>query len=350
MNENELMYEFLKRISWNGNMIIEYCRDCNSLKKKYKYNEIIEKYYDLKNLYFSSWIKDITKNRSRSNINKINRITIDIDFRKQYKEVTWKEVTDDNIILAWKELWKYLKENYPEDYGQWNFIVFSGNWIHIHYIWNIYDIKSLIDADLFREACMDFYLNFNLIVNNPIYNADMKVWDLWHLFRLPWTINEKESIQRECKIIDYQDIDSDVVNNLPLLLQLANNRIKIRQEELLEKMKAKEIISKKFDNWVNAFEFINNNVNVADVIQILIPERKLKKDWKNFYNPSKWANVNASYFVDTKNNILIRNGSTKLPWTQEWFNPVSLVMEWFWFWWYDCIQWFKSNWLISWDI
>ena len=43
---NELLYEFLKRISWDGNMNMEYCRDCSSLKKKHKYNDIIKKYYD----------------------------------------------------------------------------------------------------------------------------------------------------------------------------------------------------------------------------------------------------------------------------------------------------------------
>ena len=347
---NELLYEFLKRISWDGNMNMEYCRDCSSLKKKHKYNDIIEKYYDFKNLYFSSWLKDITKNRSRSNINKINRITIDIDFRKQYTSIMNKEVTDEQIILAWIHLWKFLKDNYPNDYWQWNFIIFSWNGLHLHYIGKIYEIKSELDPDLYREACLDYYKTFNKIVDNPIYNADEKVWDLWHLFRLPWTINEKNGIQHECKIIDYQNVDSEIVNNLPLLLDLARQRIKKRQEEYLTKQKQNEKLTQRYNNWVNAFEWINQNVNVADVIQILIPERTLKKDGKNFCNPAKWWNVNASYFVDKQNNVLIRNWSTKLPWTKEWLNPVSLVMEWFWFWWKECIEWFVNQRLVSQDI
>jgi hypothetical protein len=32
---------------------------------------------------------------------------------------------------------------------------------------------------------------------------------------------------------------------------------------------------------------LNKNVDVAEVIQIIIPERKLKPDKKNFYNPAK---------------------------------------------------------------
>ena len=347
-----MIEEFIKRIAANWEMIVEYCRECSSQKKAHSYNDITEKYYDLKNLFFTSWIKDPTKNRSRSNISKINRITIDIDFRKQYKARYWKDITDEEIIGIWMNIWKMLREEYPDDYWQWNFIVFSWNWLHIHYIWNIYEIKSEKDYDLFRETTLDFYKWFNQIMWDEIFFADEKVWDLWHLFRVPWTINEKEWIKHECKIIDYQNIDSDVVNNLNLLMKLSDNRIKKRQEEFklkqLEKQR-NEISTKKY-NWVNAFEWINQNVDVAEVIQILIPERKLKSDKKNFCNPAKWSNVNASYFVDRANNVLIRNGSTKLPWTKEWLNPVSLVMEWFWFKWKECIEWFVNNKFISQDI
>ena len=131
--------------------------------------------------------------------------------------------------------------------------------------------------------------------------ADEKVWDLWHLFRLPWTINEKEWIQHKCEIVSYQDVKSDVVNNISILMDMANNRIKKKQEEYIMKQKTKEYNTKQY-NWINAFEWINENIQVADVIQVLIPERKLKSDWKNFSNPNKKWNVNASYFVDKQNN------------------------------------------------
>ena len=345
MNDNELLYEFLKRVSANGEMIIEYCRDCSSLKKAHKYNDIVKKYYDYKNLFFSSWIKDPTKNRSKANIWSINRITIDIDFRKQYKSKYWEDISDEDIIQIWIDLWEMLKIDYPNDYWQWNFIVFSWNGIHIHYIWNVYNIQSDIDYDLFRESTLDFYRSYNKIIWDETMFADEKVWDLWHLFRLPWTINEKEWIKHECKIIAYQDKDSDIVNNMELLFKLAHERIKKKQAMWKISNTLRE--KKQYEKWINPYEWININVNVADVIQILIPERKLKPDGKNFYNPAKWSNVNASYFVDVRNNILIRNGSTKLPSTKEWLNPVSLVMEWFWFSGKECIQWFIKNWLVS---
>ena len=346
------MQEFIDRISAGGEMNVEYCRDCSSQKKAHSYHEIIWKYYDKKNLFFSTWIKDITKNRSKSNIDKINRITIDIDFRKQYKAEYWIDLADDEIIKVWYDIWKMLREDYPNDYWQWNFIVFSWNWLHIHYIWDVYEIKSEKDFDLFREATLHFYHWFNQIMWSKEYFADEKVWDLWHLFRLPWTINEKEWNKHRCSIISFQDVKSDVVSKMPLLLRLADKRIKKRQEEFMIKMKQKEAIKAKQKqyNWIDAFEYLNKNIDVADVIQILIPERKLKADKKNFCNPAKPWNVNASYFIDRQNNILIRNWSTKLPWNKEGFNPVSLVMEWFRFWWKDCINWFVNNWLVSKDI
>ena len=185
-----------------------------------------------------------------------------------------------------------------------------------------------------------------------VYFADEKVWDLWHLFRLPWSINEKEWVSHECKIISYQNVKSDVVTKMPLLLRLADKRIKKRAEQFMLKQKEKERKAAKTQNynWIDAFAWLNQNVDVAEVIQILIPERKLKSDKKNFYNPAKWANVNASYFIDRQNNILIRNWSTKLPWNKEGLNPVSLVMEWFWFWWKQCIDWFIEKQFVTKDI
>lgn len=344
-----MIQQFIKDISAEWQMNVEYCRECSSLKKKHSYEEITEKYYDYKNLFFATGIKDITKNRSASNINKINRITIDIDFRKQHKIESWLDISDEEIIWVWKDLWNFLKSEYPNDYWQWSYIVFSWNGIHIHYIGNIYDIQNEFDYDLYRETCLDFYKTYNSIIWDKELFADEKVWDLWHLFRLPWTINEKWWTEHKCEIILYQDIKSDIVNNMPLLLKLANNRIKKKQEEYILKQKANEIKTKNI-NAINPFEWINKNIPVEEIIQILIPERRLKSDWKNFNNPNKPWNINASYFVDKDNNILIRNWSTKLPWVKEWFNPVSLVMDWFWFWWKDCLEWFVNNKFISKDI
>lgn len=305
----------------------------------------------MQNLFFATWIKDITRNRSRSNINKSNRITVDIDYRKACKNFLDIDVTDEEIIDQWIDMWKYLKENYPNDYGQWNFIVFSGNGIHFHYIWNVHEIKDEYEADLIREATMIFYEGFDDIFKSDVLESDKKVWDLWHLFRLPDTLNIKNGIRRECKIIAYQNVDSNVVNNLPTLMSQAKERLELKEKkDLLLNRMSKPVDRINYSGWVNAFDFINQNVNVADIIQRLIPERTLKPDGKNFKDPNKKWRMNASYFIDKNNNILIRNGSTKLPGTKEWFSPISLIQDWFVLSPKDTLQWFVDNGYVSSDI
>lgn len=348
---NKLLYEFLSRISAKWEMNVEYCKDCSSFKKAHSYNAITKEYYNMQNLFFATGINDITRNRSRSNINKVNRITIDIDYRKACKTLLEIEVDDDEIIQQWIDLWIYLKENYPNDYGQWNFIVFSGNGIHIHYIWNVLEIKDEYEADLYREATLIYYEGFDEIFKMPILESDKKVGDLWHLFRLPYTINIKNDTRRECKIVAYQNADSDVVNNLPTLMAQAEERLEIKEKkEILLNRISTPVTRIDYKGWVNAFDFINANVNIADLIQKLIPERTLKPDGKNFNDPNKKWKMNASYFIDKKNNVLIRNGSTKLPGTKEWFNPISLIQDWFILSPKDTLIWFVDNWYISSDI
>lgn len=323
---------------------MEYNRDASSFKRTDNYEKLIEKYYDHTNLFFASWIKDTEKNRSRSNINKINRISIDIDFRKQYRDKYWYDCSDSFIIEQWIDLWKYLINNYPHSYGEFSYIIYSWNGLHIHYLWDIYEIKSPLVADLYRRVCLDFYTQFNSIVYSEVLNADLAVWDLGHLFRLPNTINEKNWIKKQCQIILRQDKKSSIVNNLQYLFNQASIQLK-RENEIRKEID--ELNSTRVDTfyWDDIWSRINR-VPVSDIIQLLIPERRLKPDGKNFFDPKKW-NANASYFVDTDNNILIRNWSTKLPWTQEWFSSALLIKEWFWFNWKQTKDWFESKWYLK---
>jgi hypothetical protein len=72
-----------------------------------------------------------------------------------------------------------------------------------------------------------------------------------------------------------------------------------------------------------------------------IPERPLKKDWKNF--TKKWKAWNNSYFIDKENNIIIRNWSTFLAWDKDWMNPLDLVEAYTWLKWKELLWWFKEN-------
>lgn len=230
------MLDFLKRITWNWELVIEYNSNCNSNTKEYKYNEILKKYPNRENLYFATGIKNIWENRNSKNIWYVNRITIDIDLRKNSIETLNYNPTDEEIIQNGIEIWEILKEERPHDFWQWSYIVFSWNWLHLHYLGKIHKVQGELYAEYFREATKHIYKEFSSYMGWP-YVADEKVGDLGHLFRLPNTINLKSDLKRECKIIARQNIESDFVNNLDKLMEFAKKRIEKKQQEIIEQKK-----------------------------------------------------------------------------------------------------------------
>ena len=328
------MIDFLTKISWNWKLIIEYNKNCNSNLKEFSYKEIISKFPDKENIYFCSWIIDKTQNRSKKNIWLINRFSIDIDLRKN----VW-EITDEEIIEEWINLWDFLKNERPYDFWQWSYIVFSWNWLHLHYLWNIFEVpKYELFSEYYKESTEHIYKEFNNFMWD-IFLADYKVWDLWHLFRLPWTFNIKEWIKKECKIIAIQYIESDFVNKLPELIELAKKRIEYKNNQYIIESQKKKITPIYTEN--NIFETIREKVDVAQVLMKFAPERTLQKDLKNFKKP--WKKWNNSYFVDREHNLIIRNWSTFLAGSKEWMNPIDIVEEYTGFKWKELLQWFKTN-------
>lgn len=333
-----MIVEFLKRISCNWDLQINYEYNCNSNYSYFKYKDLINNHKEKENLFFTNWFWKWLK-RAKENVKFINRFSIDIDFRKN---ITFS-IDDEDIIEQWIELWNFLKEDSPNDFWQWNYIIFSWNWLHIHYLWDIFEIKEDIKdfALYYKEMTNHIYNEFNNLIWWP-FICDLKVWDLGHLFRLPWSYNIKNWIKKECKIIAEQNIKSDFVNKTSYLIKLAKKRLKIKEEEFKKEQLKKQNYNKYyFNNNENLFEIIRKKVDVAQVLLKFIPERTLQNDNKNFKKP--WKPWNNSYFVDRWNNIIIRNWSTFLAWNKEWMNPLDIVEEYTWLKWKDMIQWFKDN-------
>lgn len=331
------MLEFLKKVTDNGSMNIEYNKNCFSNNRTNKYIDILKQNPDNINLYFCAWIKDITKNRSAENIAYVNKITIDLDVRKESKTQLSYNPTNKEIIEMGINLWEDLKKLCPDDFGQWSYIVFSWNGLQIHYFWKKHKVQWDDYAEMFRFAMVDIYKEFYKIVW-WVFVPDEKVWDLWHLFRLPNTINEKEGIQNYCEIIARQDIESNFVNRLDLLILASRNRKILKEKEVFKK----KVFNPKFvENTEDTFEYIRKKVDVAQVLLKFIPERILKKDNKNFTKP--WKAWNNSYFVDRENNIILRNGSKILAWNKEWLNPLDIVEEYLNLKWKNLLNWFIDN-------
>lgn len=331
---------FLKRITDNGTLNMEYNKDCNSSEqlRSNTYKWIINKFPDKINLFYVTWIKDIKQPRSAKNTEYVNRITIDLDIRKEYLALYKEECSDDDITDIWKQLWEFLKEERPDDFWQWSYILNSWNWLQIIYIWPKYKINHPLDPEYYKEAILDIYKEFYDFMWD-IYKPDEKCADLWHLFRLPWTINEKAWIKKNCFIISEQDIESNFVKHFWLLLETAKKKIELANLKYnLDKKKSYEYKVKYTEN---IFEEVRKKVDVAEVLLKFIPERPLKKDNKNF--SKKWKSWNNSYFVDRENNIIIRNWSTFLAWNKEWLNCLDIIEEYTWLKWMDAIKWLKEH-------
>jgi hypothetical protein len=199
------------------------------------------------------------------------------------------------------------------------------------------------------------YEKFYEMMGDP-YKPDTKVGDLWHLFRLPWTINEKQWIRNECKIIAEQQINSDFVNKLDLLIKFAKKRIeerneKYNKEEEDSKKKTKYLgdtlnCNNKHSDSNSIFNDLRRDIDVSAVLLRFVPERPLKKDNKNF--SKKWKKWNNSYFVDREHNIIIRNWSTYLQGTKEWMTIFDLIEAYTWISdWKWMLDWLEKEWFIK---
>lgn len=335
--------KFIDKITNNWQLKCEFNHNCQSIEwlKASSYDEIIKMFPKKENLFFINWVKDTNQNRNKSNIEYVNRITIDIDLRKNSKEWDNLDITDEEIIEIAKELWEHLKIDRPDDFWQWSFIMTSWNGIHIHYFWKPLKVEWVDFADIFQATLTNIYNEFTNYMWSP-YEADTQVWDLWHLFRIPWTWNIKNWEKHKCEIVLFQDVESNFVNQLPKLMELSTKKISFNKKILEKKNNEKQINKKIYTNQEDVWEFIRKKVDVAQVLLKFIPERQLLKDGIHFKKP--WKSWYNSYYVDKEWwNYIHRWWSTFLAWNKDWMNPLDIVEAYTWLKWKELLNWFVDN-------
>lgn len=111
---------------------------------------------------------------------------------KKYMDKHGNEITDNDI----KELWTQIKNDIQdvEYFNEWSYFVFTGNWLHIYYIW---DYIENIDIELYKAGQERIYENFNKIFENKYWkeiyiSADPSTANIARILRLPWTKNWKD--------------------------------------------------------------------------------------------------------------------------------------------------------------
>ena len=262
------------------------------------------------NIYFSYWIKKDSTTRGRKDILKKRWFIIDLDIRKNYKEIYWEDMTDFEIIDFWENIAKNLHLE-DEFLGEWSYIIFSGNWLQIHWLgdWQEFNIED------YQIGVKAIYSKWNNFWWEDLYKADPQCADIARIMRLPNTINQKN--WSETKIIARQDKNSRLVNNIKRYAEIENKKLeKIRLE------KEQEFIKKTFtNNDKNIYNEINN-IPAYIIAQKIVPIYILNRNWKNFDNKVSWF---TAYYYDKEKNVIYNWWSKHFNYWKICLNNFSMV-------------------------
>lgn len=276
-----------------------------------------------KDLYFRVWISSASvlepgfldwNSVSDSNITEINRIFIDLDIRKIYKKLNKTIITDEEILEIANTILEEIK-NHPL-FSQRTYIIFSGNGLHIYYIWDYVSI----DKEAYSNLAKQFYDRFDTEVLSKneklsIYETDKSCRNISRLWRLVGSFNHKrkeywlEPI--EVKILHSQEANCDYLINTERYI---SEQININEEkEMIHYSGQEKTIYKTMRS--EFIKYISNKLNLY-----------IKSDWRNFgWGNNSW---NKAFFMHEKANKLICLWDSYVKCPITWFYTfVTLVME-----------------------
>lgn len=305
------------------------------------------------NTYFLAWVrKNLTYNwfnRAKDiDIFEKNYIIIDIDLRKQFKEYNWLDCSDEEIINTWLDMWKYLIDEH-EYLWDYDFIVFSWNWLHFYYLWEYKNI-SPDDYAYWVQRIMNEWDSF---WGFRVFNSDHACKNIARIIRLPWSINQKT--WKECIVIEERQWKWKLLSVLESLAfsekELELEKRKKETDRKIEEYKKNEKMNKLI-NWDRYEESKEKLIRIFEVIdsipayliaEKILPQFPFNKNWKNFDNEKWW--FCWYYYVSELNSIC--------NWWSRYFlydwdvnscwSPSSLIKHEFNLTWWETIKYFKDN-------
>lgn len=264
--------------------------------------KVIPEEYALKtkvtNVYFLANVrKDLVYNwlnRAKDiDIVEKNYLVIDIDLRKQYEEKYKEKISDEDIVTVWKDIAKYLYEehSYLWDY---DFIVFSWNWLHIYYLWE----PKQIQADDYSHAMERIMREWDKYWWADIYNSDKACKNIARIIRLPGSVNQKT--WKECFVISERQGSWLLFNSIEDLAKAEKEEVMAKRQQETE-LKIKEYQKQekmnRLINWEKyeedkeklhrLFKKIDS-IPVHLIAEKINPQYPLSKNQKNFDNEKWW--------------------------------------------------------------
>lgn len=275
------------------------------------------------NLYFRVWVSSAlawekeTLEANKivdSDIVEINRIFIDLDIRKMWKEHA-AEVIGDKEILDLSQCLVALMNNHPL-FSQWTYVVFSGNGLHVYYIGN----HVVMTPEKYSSMVAMFYEMFDseILAKNAslsMFKTDKSCKNISRLSRLVWSFNynRKQYWLEPCevKILQEQNVSCDYLSDPIKYLHVLDEGMEEQDPPYYsadEKMIYKEMRK----------EFIDY---ICKKLWLYI-----KPDGRNF---GGWHNTdNKGFFLHEKVNKLVGSTDSYIKPADVWYYTfVSLVME-----------------------
>ena len=303
------------------------------------------------NIYFLAWVRNTKKRNNDNDIISKNYFVIDLDIRSWFRDNEWIEISDEEIKSTAETLKNYLKY-WKFWISDWRYIVFSGNWLHIYYIWD--EIEQL-NSKYYSLWVKKFYELFEEFIWSEYIKPDYACRNIARIIRLPWTINQKN--WKNVEILYEQDSKLKIMPKICELWKKYDEEIKKRRLE-----DAKEIIKRNetklkmntityWEDWKKWQKKLEeriakiNSIPAYEISMRLLPEFIFSHNWKNFLN-SNWEYT--WFFYNDKTNTICNWWSHHYSWgdTNSCYSPLIMVQKFYWYTWKDTFDFFKTNYKI----
>jgi len=295
----------------------------NNLDITFWFEEALTRKEDI---FFIASVENPSKRSSDDDIIFKNYFFMDFDLRQNYYKQTNDIIDDDTLLLSLEYVKEELKKNWFWDY---RYIVFTGNWFHIYYVWEWQKFNKE-DYKLWVE---NYFNEVNKIFDDT-FKVDVACKNIARLSRLPWTYNYKRSKywleSKECIILEDTGLFSDKIKNIS---QVANSE---KENKLINKVNYEIKVSMTNINDPVLEEILK--IDISDLIY-KYAWLELQRDWKNFKSPKDWSNI----WMFLMNNVIYITWTHYLSDKAKWYNSFTFVKTH-----YNLdnnltFQWFKDN-------
>lgn len=271
------------------------------------------------NMYFCSWLHTRVwtwlNGRCKDDDIKMKKyLVIDIDIRSDTKKETNIVLTDEELT---QEIEKILsKIDSSDKFSSYSYVVHSGNWIHIYYVWNEYTF----DKEVYKRWVETIYTMFS---DETGFKCDYATANIGWLIRLPWTINfwRKKKYNLEPIEARFLRIQPQKSNLLDIVEILGKKFLQDIEEKRQRQMKESEAKRKTLEltGWWNTYDLINQ----IDIWDLFCHETwcKMHENWKDIKSPKDWKNIWAFIY----DNILYYRWTRYLSWNIAWYNTFSYI-------------------------